>query len=136
MLGIPSIYHHFYHQHGAIDQYHLDLNSRLSTAGFAKIKPATNAAMVNNNCVLLKASERMSNVPDGVMRLPNRSRPYAKRSDVDSRRAGEATTCLVPISCGGGNRKGASVSTCHARPHSAPTHVIGMRQGPLWIRDQ
>lgn len=92
--------------------------------------------MVRSNCVLLKASDNMSKVPEGVMRLPNKSRPYAKRIDVDSRRAGEATTCLVPISCEGVGSWELVIPLKSSFFADEKTHIVGMRQGSLRISDQ
>ena len=56
-----------------------------------------NAAKVNNSWTLLNESERMSNVPEGFKpRVMKRSRPYAKRSDVDSTSPGEDARDVAP----------------------------------------
>jgi hypothetical protein len=55
--------------------------------------------MVKASCILLKVSLNTSNVPDGATRVKNRSSPYAKTSEVDSRDAGEVSMCRTFATC-------------------------------------
>jgi hypothetical protein len=51
--------------------------------------PTANPEIVSTSCALLKFLFRMSKVLDGATRVRNTSSPYAKTSEVDSRRAGD-----------------------------------------------
>ena len=55
--------------------------------------------MVKPSCILLKVSLNTSNLPDGATRVKNRSSPYAKTSEVDSRKAGEVSMCRTFATC-------------------------------------
>ncbi len=84
-------------RHDAFFQYHFALNAFLCTAGLATTIPMLRTANVSNSCALLKLSERISNVPEGVRpRVRNRSKPYVKSNDVDSSRAGDEIKDLAP----------------------------------------
>jgi hypothetical protein len=55
--------------------------------------------MVKTSCNLLKVSLNTSNVPDGATRVKNRSSPYAKMSELDSKNAGEVSMRRTFATC-------------------------------------
>jgi hypothetical protein len=80
----------------------------------------------------------MSNVPDGMTRVEKRSSPYEKTSEVDSKRAGEATIDETPRSWTGRNRmsetKSVSVVTAWRGPQTSwATHFVLVREDSLWV---
>ena len=78
-------------------QYHLARNAFLCTAGLAIAIPPLSTASVSSSWNLLKLSERISNVPEGVRaRVMNRSNPCAKSNELDSSNAGDEVSAVAP----------------------------------------
>lgn len=61
------------------------------------LMPTVNPMMVRMSCNLLKLSDRISKVPEGLTpRVKKRSRPVASNSEVDSSNAGDVCSSLTP----------------------------------------
>ncbi len=72
------------------DWYHFSLSLFRCSIGLVTRMAIARPLIVSTNCALLKFSLNTSNVCDGATRVENKSKPWAKINEVDSRSAGEA----------------------------------------------